>query len=117
MYLRSAFVCMLLFQVGVTQLGEDPLVTFTRREIATTKTYHPAAGYAPDSGTAVAIAIAILKPVYGDAEIDSAKPWHAGLKDGIWTVVGTFHGHGNGGSPVIQLDKSTGAVRFLGHTQ
>jgi NTF2 fold immunity protein len=117
MYLRGVLACLLFFQLAVAQSNEDPLVTFTRREIATTKSYKPAAGYVPDSRSAVAIAVAILTPVYGEAEINAAKPWHTGLKDGVWTVVGTFHGEGDGGSPVIQIEQSTGSIRFLGHTQ
>jgi hypothetical protein len=117
MYSRGAFACLLFFQLAVAQANEDQVVAFTRREIARTKSYKPAAGYVPDSGTAVAIAVAILTPVYGEKEINAAKPWHAGLKDGVWTVVGTFHGQGDGGAPVIQIDRGTGGVRFLGHTQ
>ena len=117
MYLSGAFACVLFFQLAVAQSDNDQLVAFTRREIATTKPYKPAAGYVPNSGAAVAIAVAILTPVYGEAEINAAKPWHTGLKNGVWTVVGTFHEQGDGGTPVIQIDKSTGSVRFLGHTQ
>jgi hypothetical protein len=117
MYSRAVLACILFVSLAAAQSGEDPLVTFTRREIASTKTYRPAAGYVPDSETAVAVAVAILKPVYGEAKVDSEKPWHTGLKDGVWTVVGTFQGPGVGGSAVIQLDKKTGAVLFLGHTQ
>jgi NTF2 fold immunity protein len=117
MYVRGVLACLLLFPLASAQSKEDPLVAFTRREIATTKSYKPAAGYVPDSRTAVAVAVAILTPIYGEAEINAAKPWHTGLKDGIWTVVGTFHGQGDGGSAVIQIDQNTGSVRFLGHTQ
>jgi hypothetical protein len=108
---------MLFVSLAVAQSVEDPMVTITRREIKTTKTFRPIGGYVPDSATAVALAVAILKPIYGETEINSDKPWLAGLKDGVWTVVGTFHGEGPGGTGVIQLDKRTGAILFVGHTQ
>jgi len=116
-YLRGALACLLFFQIAIAQTAEDPLVTFTRREIATTTSYKPVAGYVPDSRTAIAVAIAVLTPVYGEAEMNASTPWRTGLKDGVWTVVGTFHGQGVGGTPVIQIDQSTGDIRFLGHTQ
>jgi len=117
MYSRCVLGCMLFVSLAVAQSVEDPMVTITRREIKTTKTFRPIGGYVPDSATAVALAVAILKPIYGETEINSDKPWLAGLKDGVWTVVGTFHGEGPGGTGVIQLDKRTGAILFVGHTQ
>jgi NTF2 fold immunity protein len=69
------------------------------------------------SETAVAIATAILAPIYGRSTIDAEKPWHTGLKGGVWTVVGTFNGKaGGGGEGMVQLDKKTGAIVFVGHT-
>jgi hypothetical protein len=117
MLLRAALACMLLATVAAAQSNEDPLVVFTRREIAKTATYRPSAGYVPDAKAAVAIATAVLTPIYEKADIGSEEPWHTGLKGEVWTVVGTFHGRGLGGSAVIQLDKETGKVLFVGHTQ
>ncbi len=121
MVTRLIFVSALLVSVALgartrPQSKEDPVVVFTRREIAHAKTYRPPAGYVPDSKTAVAIAVAVLTPIYGKAKIESEKPWHTGLKDGVWTVVGTFNGKGMGGSAVIQIDKKTGEVLFVTHT-
>jgi len=98
------------------QSGEDPVVVFTRREITDAKTYRPTAGYVPDSKTAVAIAVAVLTPIYGKGDIEAEKPWHTGLNNGVWTVVGTFNGKGVGGSAVIQLDQKTGEVLLVTHT-
>lgn len=117
MLFRVALVCMLLTNIAAAQSRQDPLVEFTQREISRTETYRPSAGYVPDAKTAVAIAIAVLTPIYGRSDINSEKPWHTGLKGGVWTVVGTFHGPGEGGSAVIQMDKKTGKVLFVGHTQ
>jgi len=38
------------------------------------------------------------------------------LKAGVWTVVGTFNGKGEGGEAMVQVDKKTGAIIFVGHT-
>ncbi len=116
MLARFALVCMLLASVALPQSTEDPVVVYARRIIVGAKTYRPAAGYIPDSDTAIAVATAILIPIYGRAKIDAEKPWHTGLENGVWTVVGTFNGKGEGGSAIIQLDQKTGAVIFVEHT-
>lgn len=123
MLARPVLICVLLGSgvlVSTTgpQTAEDPVVVFTQREIARTRTrtYRPSAGFVPDSKTAVAIAIAVLTPIYGEAEIASEKPWHTGLDSGVWTVVGTFNGKGLGGEAVVQIDKKTGEIKFVEHT-
>jgi len=113
---RSALACVVLASMAMAQTTEDQAVTYARRIIAKEKTYMPPGGYIPDSATAVAVATAVLAPIYGKATIDAEKPWHTGLKDGVWTVVGTFNGKGEGGEAMIQLDEKTGAVVFVGHT-
>lgn len=115
-FISALVACVALGASTKPQVKEDPVVVFTRREIVHAKTYRPSAGYVPDSKAAVAIATAVLTPIYGKTEIESEKPWHTGLKDGVWTVVGTFNGKGMGGSAVIQIDKKTGEVLFVTHT-
>lgn len=78
--------------------------------------YVPAAGYVPDCATAIQVARAVLAPIYGKAKIDAESPWHTGLKNGIWTVVGTFKGKGEGGEAIVQIDEKTAAIKFVGHT-
>jgi hypothetical protein len=116
MLVRLALACILFSCVALPQSTEDPAVTYARRIIAAAKPYRPAAGYVPDSNTAVAIATAVLIPIYGKAKIDAERPWHTGLKNGVWTVVGTFHGNGLGGEGIVQIDKKTAAIVYLGHT-
>lgn len=116
MFPRFALACMLFASIALAQSHEDPAVTYARRVIVGEKTYTLAAGYVPDSRTAVEIATAVLIPIYGKTKIDAEKPWHTGLKNGIWTVVGTFNGKGKGGEAIVQLDKKTGTIRFVGHT-
>ena len=116
MLVRFALACVLFVSLAATQSREDPAIAYARRIIVGEKTYIPAAGYVPDSSTAVAIATAVLAPIYGKAKIDAEKPWHTGLKDGVWTVVGTFNGKGEGGEAIVQIDKKTAAIVFVGHT-
>jgi hypothetical protein len=51
----------------------------------------PKKGYVPDSATALKIAEAVLTPVYGEAKIESQRPFTAKLKDDVWTVSGTLY--------------------------
>jgi hypothetical protein len=46
----------------------------------------PPAGFVPNSETAVKIAEAMLLPIYGEKRVESAKPFSAHLKDGVWYV-------------------------------
>ena len=116
MLVRFALSCALFASIAMTQSSGDPAVVYARRIIVGGRTYRPAAGYIPDSETAIAVATAVLIPIYGKAKIDAENPWHTGLKGGVWTVVGTFNGKGLGGGAIIQLDKKTGAVIFVTHT-
>ena len=116
MFARLALACMLVASISLAQSSGDEAVQYARQIIARGKTYMPAPGYVPDSTTAVAIATVVLIPIYGKAKIDSEKPWHTELKDGVWTVVGTFNGKGEGGEAIIQIDKMTGAIMFVTHT-
>src|SRR4051812_36641341 len=47
--------------------------------------------YVPEEKTAIAIAEAILKPIYGEKTIMDEEPFRGGLNDGIWTVAGTLN--------------------------
>ncbi len=74
----------------------------------------------PDEATAVQVAEAILKPVYGATVIQREEPFKAILKDDVWTVTGTFHSEGKysvGGTAEIKLSKSQGCVLRISHGQ
>jgi hypothetical protein len=51
----------------------------------------PENGFVPDSRTAEKIAEAVLSPVYGEKQIESERPFHAELRNGVWAVSGTLH--------------------------
>src|ERR1039458_879898 len=46
--------------------------------------FKPKAGYVPDEKTAIAIAVAVWLPIYGEKQIESEKPFNAFLKDCVW---------------------------------
>jgi hypothetical protein len=60
--------------------------------------------------------VAVLIPIYGPGIEKGEEPWKAEVKEGVWTVVGTFHGAGTGGEAIVQIRKSTGAIIFVTHT-
>jgi hypothetical protein len=50
----------------------------------------PKEGFVPDKETAIAIARAVLIPIYGAKQIESEEPLLAHLESGVWTVEGTL---------------------------
>jgi hypothetical protein len=50
----------------------------------------PVSGYVPDKTTAVRVAEAILKPIYGETKIEKEKPFEAKLTGNIWHVQGSL---------------------------
>jgi hypothetical protein len=75
----------------------------------------PPNGFVPDERTAVAIAEAILIPIYGKEQIDSEKPLTAKLKDGIWTVQGSLPKGWDGGVAIIKLAKQDARIIHVMH--
>jgi len=91
---------------------------YNRRLAKTTHSFMPKSGFVPDKETAVAIAYAVALPIFGKKDLDRELPLRADLKDGVWTVLGTLNCEScAGGTLVMQIDKSTGKVLFLIHTQ
>lgn len=50
----------------------------------------PERGLVPDERTAIRIAVAAWSPIYGEKRIQWGKPYHATLRDGVWTVRGSI---------------------------
>ena len=48
------------------------------------------AGFVPDEKTAIAIAVAVWSPIYGEENIKSEQPYKAVLTNGIWHVEGSL---------------------------
>jgi hypothetical protein len=77
----------------------------------------PTDGFVPDKATAVKIAEAIWGPIYTQKVIDSEKPFHASLKDGVWTVEGTIPKGDEGGVALAEISKADGRIIRVTHGQ
>ncbi len=82
--------------------------------------YRPKDGYVPNAATAVAIAEAVLSPIYGQAETVAERPYRAILDNGVWTVRGTVpcpSGGCGGGTGVVWISKDDGRIVRVYHEQ
>ena len=77
----------------------------------------PKDGYVPNAATAVAIAEAVLIPIYGEAEIAADRPYRASLADGVWRVSGTLPPNTVGGTAVAMIAKDDGRIVRVFHEQ
>jgi hypothetical protein len=82
--------------------------------------YEPPKGVILDEPTAIAVAEAILKPIYGADKIKQEEPFGAVLKEDVWTVTGDFHQTKTyppklGGVAEIKISKSKGCVINITH--
>jgi hypothetical protein len=78
--------------------------------------YMPQAGYVPDEKTAIAIAVAVWVPIYGEKQIKNQKPYKAELRDGIWYVSGSFKNDGwSGGVAEAEIVKDDARVIRVTH--
>ena len=89
---------------------------YVRHKIETSHSLHPKGGLVPDKDTAIGIAYSVALPVYGREELDREKPFRAELESGKWVVIGTLHKPSSGGTLVVQIDQSSGAISYLGHS-
>jgi hypothetical protein len=124
MYRNSLIACLVgavLLGSGLAQsvVSDSDMIEYDRRLAENYKTVFPAAGVVPDADTAKSIALAVAIPIWGKDIVTSELPLRAGLKGNVWTVIGDPHLHGGevGGELIVQLDKRTGAVLSLLHTQ
>ncbi|MBL9187195.1 MAG: YbbC/YhhH family protein [Opitutaceae bacterium] len=79
--------------------------------------WKPKGGFVPDEKTAIAIAVAVWNPIYGEKEIADQKPYTATLEDGLWRVEGTLPPDRLGGVAYAVLAKEDGKVLSVWHTQ
>lgn len=117
---RIGMLSALLFaSLAVAQTAKDQEeFAYVRHQIATSHSFTPKHGMVPDSSTAAAIAYAVAVPVYGKKEMDSEQPFRADLKGGVWTVLGTLHCSScDGGTVVVQIEKTTGKIVYMTHFQ
>ncbi len=77
----------------------------------------PGTGIVPDEVTAVKIAEAVFEPIFGAEEVARYRPYHAQLKNGVWTVYGTLKRGSRGGTPQLRIQKEDGKVLEVWHSQ
>lgn len=114
------FLTLLMASGSVFAQSSDDreMFEFNRRLARQTKSFLPKNGFVPNQETAVAIAYAVAVPIYGKKAMDDEMPLQAELKDEVWTVQGTMHcASCAGGTLVMQIDKKTGKILFMTHTQ
>ena len=69
----------------------------------------------PDEETAIAIAVAVWKPIYGKDRIEDKIPYKATLSDGVWHVRGTLPKRMKGGVPEAEINKDDGRILSVWH--
>jgi hypothetical protein len=83
----------------------------------------PKDGFVPNATVALAIADAVLTPVYGKKTVDSERPFKAALNGNVWTVTGSVPCDGPpgavcpGGAAEVRIYKRTGQILFMTHYQ
>jgi hypothetical protein len=93
-----------------------------RGATSTAKGYVPSNGFVPTAETAISVAEAVLKPVYGKDQIESERPFKAVLNGNVWVVTGSVPCHNPppraecpGGAAEVRISKRTGQVLFMTH--
>ena len=103
--MRTLFTLIVIMAVGLS-FGDEPKHSFK-----------PKAGFVPDEKTAVAIAVAVWSPVYGEEKIQKERPFKAVLKDGVWLVEGTLPAEYNGGVAVAEISKADARILRISHSK
>jgi hypothetical protein len=86
------------------------------------KSVVPKNGFVPTATVAVAVAEAVLIPMYGKQQIASERPFKAELSGGVWDVTGSLHcvpptSPCPGGTAQVKISKRTGEILFMTHYQ
>lgn len=120
--MKRIILCLIAALFAIVCVAQTPSdheeFEYNRHLARTSHSFIPKGGFVPDKDAAIAIAYAVALPVYGKKQLDSELPLRAELKDGIWTVLGTLQCKScDGGTLVLQIDKATGKILFLTHTQ
>ncbi len=77
--------------------------------------YKPPHGYVLDEKTAIAIAIAVWSPIYGEKHIQEEKPFHATIQNGVWFVHGSLPEGFVGGVAEAEISKDDGCILRVSH--
>lgn len=92
-------------------------------QVPSNQGFVPKEGFVPNETVALAIAEAVLIPVYGKSVIDSERPFKVVLKSNVWTITGSVPCDGPpgavcpGGAAELRISKRTGQILFMTHYQ
>ena len=75
----------------------------------------PKEGYVPDAKTAIAVAVAVWAPIYGEERIAGEKPYQARLTKGVWVVDGSLPEGWLGGVAVAEISRDDGRILRVSH--
>jgi hypothetical protein len=110
---RQIVGVLLLMQLPMVHpaLGQD------RMPPPLANTRPPISNLVPNEKTAVAIALAVLEPIYGAQLLKLESPFRATLKGGAWTVEGTLPRGYIGGVATVELSQDDARIISIVHTQ
>ena len=77
--------------------------------------YKPKEGFVPNEQTAIAIAVAVWTPIYGEKMLSYERPFVATLKDNVWQVEGTLPQGALGGVAIAEIAKDDGRILAVIH--
>jgi hypothetical protein len=107
--------------VGVLLLMQLPMVHSAagqdRMSPPLANTRPPVSNLVPNEKTAVAVALAVLEPIYGAQLLKFESPFRATLKGGVWTVEGTLPAGYVGGVASVELSKDDVRIIRIVHAQ
>lgn len=75
----------------------------------------PENGFVPNAQVAIAIADAVLRPIYGAQAINRQSPLTARLVDGRWVVEGQLPVRNHGGVAIVEIDPAKGTILRVSH--
>jgi hypothetical protein len=75
----------------------------------------PVVGYVPNSESAITIAIAVWRPIYGRENIANQAPFTAVLNGNTWFVSGSLPKATVGGVAIMEIDKISGKIIRVSH--
>jgi hypothetical protein len=113
-YHRKPIVLALAVLAGALVSMPVPAKTGAARP-APPHSFVPSAGFVPNKGTAVRIAVAVWVPIYGEKQIQGERPYNATLKKGVWTVTGSLPKGWVGGVALAEISKRDGRILRVSH--
>jgi hypothetical protein len=104
--MRSSYLTVLCLTIFVTAAS-----------FAAPFSYKPVIGYVSDAKTALAVAEAVLIPIYGADNIGRERPFVVTLQGQTWIVTGTLPHGVVGDVAEIEINKDDGRILRVSHGQ